>query len=247
MCYYKAMKISLIIPTYNEGKVIVQTLQQFQSVRGHDFEIIVTDNGSTDNTLELARGLADICVPLSHDVRTSIGACRNRGARVTTGDLLWFIDADIRVPRVNDARHYLVDQFKHNVELVAATFPLHIYAEERTPADTLGYALVNSLTFIQNRILKTGGAPGDCQIVRRSAFERVKGYNTAFYTSEDHDLFHRLSTLGAIGWWKNFSVEMSGRRIHQVGWPRILWIWGNRWWHDMVLRKPVTQEWEARR
>lgn len=241
------MNISLIIPTYNEEKIIARTLQQFQSVRGMDFEIIVADNGSSDRTCAVARSLADKVIVLPHDVRTSIGACRNRGAAAATGDVLWCIDADIRVPRVNDARHFISDQFTHSVELVAATFPLQIYSEERTRVDTWGYRLVNGLTYVQNRVLKTGGAPGDCQIIRRSAFERTGGYNPELHTSEDHELFHRLSKLGQLGWFKNFHVEMSGRRIHAEGWPKILYTWGTHWVHDMGLHKPINKEWETRR
>ncbi len=241
------MKISLIIPTYNESKGIVNTLQQFQKVRGTKFEIIVSDNGSSDDTIEQARSLCDKVVPLPHDIRTTIGECRNRGAKAATGDIIWFVDADVRFDDVSNLRHAILDRFSSDSKLVGLTVPLMIYKEDVKFWDKFWFTVTNVITFVQNQILHTGGAPGDCQILKRREFERVGGFNKEMATSEDHDLFHRMIKQGKIKMLWNFTAEMSGRRVHRDGWPKILKLWMKNWINCFVLKKIDRGQWEEKR
>ncbi|MGA9309571.1 MAG: TIGR04283 family arsenosugar biosynthesis glycosyltransferase [Pseudonocardiaceae bacterium] len=84
--------VSIVVPALNEASRIEQCLQR---LRG-DFpgcELVVVDGGSTDGTLDLAGRYA-------RTVRSAAGRATqmNAGAAVTTGDILWFIHADCRVP-----------------------------------------------------------------------------------------------------------------------------------------------------
>src|SRR5260370_24932306 len=88
------MTFSIIVPTFNEERIIANTLGV---IRHHlsniDYELIVTDDGSTDRTCEIAERYADRVVRLTGKKGT-IGANRNRGARVAHGEYLVFVDAD---------------------------------------------------------------------------------------------------------------------------------------------------------
>ncbi len=90
-----ALKISIIIPTLNEGGVIGHLLQQLQPARQAGHEVIVVDGGSSDGTVERARPLADrvLCT------RPGRGEQLNRGALASSGGWLWFLHADSRLPR----------------------------------------------------------------------------------------------------------------------------------------------------
>ena len=91
------MKLSIIIPAFNEQKLLPATLESVFaaakaiSARHWDHEVIVCDNNSTDRTAEIAgaRGARVVFEPVNQ-----IGRARNRGASVATGDWLVFIDAD---------------------------------------------------------------------------------------------------------------------------------------------------------
>ena len=91
------MKISVIIPAFNEERLIGETLRQVKAAaaafarRGWATEIIVCDNNSTDRTAELARaaGATVVFEPVNQ-----IARARNSGAAAATGDWLVFIDAD---------------------------------------------------------------------------------------------------------------------------------------------------------
>ena len=91
------MKISLVIPAFNEERLLGATLERINAARvvfgaaAWDSELIVCDNNSTDRTAEIARDGGALVV---HEPVNQIDRARNRGAAAATGDWLLFIDAD---------------------------------------------------------------------------------------------------------------------------------------------------------
>ncbi len=94
---HATLKISIIIPAFNEEKLIAQTLRNLQAATqsftklGWQTEIIVCDNNSTDRTAELARESGAIVV---FEPVNQISRARNCGAASASGDWLIFVDAD---------------------------------------------------------------------------------------------------------------------------------------------------------
>ncbi|QDU82523.1 Putative glycosyltransferase EpsH [Polystyrenella longa] len=89
------MKISVVITAYNEGEELVRTLNSIQTNTSRLHEIIVIDDGSTDdscNEIE-ARG----AVRIYHSKRVGVGASRDEGARIATGDVISFLDGHQRL------------------------------------------------------------------------------------------------------------------------------------------------------
>lgn len=87
------MRLSLIIPAYNEAKRLPAFLA---SIRGHKEigEVIIVDDGSTDNTTDVARGFK----VLRHDKNRGKGAAVRTGVMAATGDIIVFMDADGATP-----------------------------------------------------------------------------------------------------------------------------------------------------
>lgn len=241
------MDISFIIPTYNEAKGIVDTVQQFKALRHPRHELIVSDNGSTDTTGLLTRPLVDKLITLPSDMRTTIGECRNRGARAALGDIFWFLDADVRIINLEATADEVVHYFQTHPQTVAVVLKFGIYQSEATRSDRFWFVWVNTANFAQNRVLKTGASSGDCMIVRRSVFERIHGFNPTLVTSEDHDLYHRLAKQGDIAMLWHRRTEMSPRRFRQDGWGKVFWQWERNWIRQFVFRKSDTGVWEPRR
>ncbi len=241
------MKVSFIIPVWNEEKAIVATLAQFKALKHLEYEVIVSDNGSTDQTVELARQHGARVALRPTDVRTSIGECRNRGAKIATGELLWCIDADVRIKDIEASVDDVIHTFDCKSSMVGAPMRLVIYPEEATFADRFWFIVFNFTVLVQNRILKTGASPGDCMIIRRKDFERLKGFNPNLKTAEDFELFGRLAKIGEVGYFWHRTAEMSPRRIHRDGWLKVLSQWFKNWWNQLVLHKAQDTDWEARR
>ncbi|MBK6933103.1 MAG: glycosyltransferase [Saprospirales bacterium] len=172
--------ISIVIPTKNEGKYIGPTLEQFRDyLHLFDLEIIISDANSTDNTVETVRhyqaewGQRVKLVQAKGKQNIAIG--RNLGAAAASGDILFHMDADVHIPNKGQFFSKIQTVFL-KPEVAAATTPIWVYPEESRIPDKLYHIAMN----IVIRLSFTAGvylAKGECQLVRRSVFERIGGYN----------------------------------------------------------------------
>src|SRR5215468_213968 len=145
------MTFSIIVPTFNEERFIANTLE---AIRHHlsniDYELIVTDDGSTDRTCDIAERYADRVVRLMGPKGT-IGANRNRGARVAHGEYLVFVDADIFIPRANDCFAAIAADFKDNPRLVGLTVKITFAPGEERLIDAIMHGVLSRLFWFMNR------------------------------------------------------------------------------------------------
>ncbi|WP_028981234.1 glycosyltransferase family 2 protein [Sporocytophaga myxococcoides] len=89
------MLISVIIPAYNRGDIIIRTLNSILNQNFKDFEVIVVDDGSTDNTEGKVKTLNDSrIVYIKKKVNEERGAARNTGILAASGDYITFVDSD---------------------------------------------------------------------------------------------------------------------------------------------------------
>lgn len=95
------MKISIVIPAYNEESRLPQTLQSilnFTSNRQEEFEILVVDDGSKDKTSQVAREFNEKIVVLTLESNQGKGAAVRKGVLQASGDFIFFSDADLSTP-----------------------------------------------------------------------------------------------------------------------------------------------------
>lgn len=96
------MKISVIIPAYNAAKWVEQCLRNMQRQTYRNLEVLVVDDGSKDDTFELATAMAaesdGVVVRVIRQENSGSAAARNRGFDESTGDYVHFMDVDDLLP-----------------------------------------------------------------------------------------------------------------------------------------------------
>src|SRR5262245_40790719 len=88
-------KVSVVIPVYNGEATLKECLGHLFESRFRDFETIIVDDGSTDQSGAIAAAYPVRVIPTSG--RVGPAAARNLGARMATGEVLFFIDSDVMV------------------------------------------------------------------------------------------------------------------------------------------------------
>tara|TARA_B100000242_G_scaffold249141_1_gene190381 strand:+ start:519 stop:1229 length:711 start_codon:yes stop_codon:yes gene_type:complete len=115
------MKISIIVPVFNEEKTIIQILKNIKKIESKvqgDFEIIVINDGSTDNTINLLNENKNIYEKLINiNKNQGKGNAINEGFRNSTGDIIIIQDADLEY-NPEDFEKLLIPFFKYNADVV---------------------------------------------------------------------------------------------------------------------------------
>ena len=88
------MNISVVIPLYNKENAIVKTLQSVFDQTISDFEVVVVDDGSTDNSLEVVRAIRDARIRVIHKENGGVSSARNVGIKAAKGQYVALLDGD---------------------------------------------------------------------------------------------------------------------------------------------------------
>jgi glycosyltransferase involved in cell wall biosynthesis len=183
--------VSVIIPAYNAGKFLEETVRSVLSQSYADLEIIICDDGSTDNTAAVAASVHDARVKYIHQQNAGVSAARNNGAAHATGKFLAFLDADDLFYPGNLSRK--VEALVKNPEAGMAFADCDVIdGSSRKTGEVLTGKPENIL---ENLLLWNGTVvPGPSSVlVTREAFEKVNGFDTQFSTAADQDFFFRVA------------------------------------------------------
>jgi rSAM/selenodomain-associated transferase 2 len=180
-----SVNVSIIIPTLNEAVSIRKTLAAIKGLiemNSHLAEIIVVDGGSHDETISIVE--EDKILVLK--APRGRGAQMHAGAKISKGDILWFLHADTVPPE--DALEKIVDALIDK-GAVGGNFTIH-FEGQGIPA--------RFLTWLYPQLRKIGLCYGDSAIfVRRDVYEKIGGFQ-AFPIFEDLDLITRLKKEGKV-------------------------------------------------
>lgn len=193
------MKLSVIIPAYNEGGRIretIRTLRERLEQSAYAYEIIVVDDKSSDDTVQMVKreGLTPVC----QSENRGKGAAIKRGVQAADGDIILFTDADLP---------YDLDLIDQSVACIERGADLAIGSREGTGYDT--YGLVrrvssSAFSFITNLLLHLGIWDTQC------------GFK-AFSAAAAHTIFEQV-TIDGFGFDAEalFIAKKHGMRIEKV-------------------------------
>jgi glycosyltransferase involved in cell wall biosynthesis len=103
-------KVSVIIPTYNYGHFLRESIQSVLDQTFGDFEVIVVDDGSTDDTKQMVSSIADPRIKYIYQENRGVSAARNTGISACCGDYVALLDSDdIWVPQKLELQVRILD------------------------------------------------------------------------------------------------------------------------------------------
>jgi glycosyltransferase involved in cell wall biosynthesis len=216
------MKISVIIPTFNEERYIRPTLESLAQQSYRNFELIIKDGLSTDGTVDIAREFADRIIS-ARDV--SIGDARNQGARLAKGKVLAFLDADTSLDR--SALEYVAQDFSSQ----SIVLLLPKYGPREEDGSSLSKAkkevcrfLIGFENFWRMHVDRFCG--GMFLPVDAAKFREVGGFDKQIRCCEDIEISYRLRRLGNVRNDYRVKAYFSVRRFILSGYIKTLHDYG---------------------
>jgi glycosyltransferase involved in cell wall biosynthesis len=176
--------VSVIIPVYNGEAFLADALASIRQQNYRPLEIIVVDDGSTDNTATLARSFGDSVRYVSQP-NSGPPAARNRGLRTARGNVIGFLDADdlwcdnkleLQLSRfVGQPKAEIVVGYTQRMQLTCTEDGKHTFRKwaDRTLSMSLG-----------------------CALFRKSVFDKVGFFDETLRHCDDWDWFMRAKELG---------------------------------------------------
>jgi glycosyltransferase involved in cell wall biosynthesis len=218
--------VSAIIPVYNYGRYVAQAIESVLGQTCAASEIIVVDDGSTDNTPEVLKRYEGR-IRIIHKENGGVSSALNRGAEAATGDLLAFLDADdVWLPRKlqRQVERFLADP---DLGLVHCA-----YEEIDCSGKVLRYCREGLEGWVAPRLLLFQGPAilggGSGYVVPRSLFWSVGGFDPRIAVSQDWDLGYRVAARKRVGFVPEVLLQY---RLHGTNGHRNV----RRMEHDMLL------------
>lgn len=178
--------VSIIVPVYNMGRSIKASVETLLKQDYHNIEIILVDDGSTDNSLEQCQALskADNRVTVIHTVNRGSGPARNEGIALASGVYVYFPDADDKLEP--SAISTLVSTFKSNPDSDLIVFGFKNVTEDGSVISEKKYnEAVKSGTELRNDYSKSLGWTSEWGIQgapwnKFFKLSLIKGYKVSF-------------------------------------------------------------------
>lgn len=243
------MKLSIVIPAYNEEKYIARCLQsvigQIETLGGkRDIEIVVVNNASVDRTAEIVAEFAG--VSLVYESERGLVRARQAGFAASTGDLIANVDADSKLPEGWIEKVFV--EFEKNEKLVALSGPFIYNHSSRWSAFfvALWYRVGQVTHFVNQYVLKRGAMlQGGNFILRRSALEKIGGYDTSIdFWGEDTDIAKRISKVGRVKFTFKLPMITSPRRFRKDGFLVAAWKYFINYVWVLIFSRPFIKKYE---
>lgn len=214
---YRPDSVSVVIPAFNEHVEIGRCLESLGRQTYQEFEVIVVDNGSTDDTALIAESFG---VRVVTEPRRGIAPARQAGFEAAQGAIIASTDADTVVPP--DWVERIVEAFREDPETIAVFGPFR-YRSDSAPRPFVNRIIpyCSSGLAVGQRVTWRLGVPhfpGSNFAVRREAFFQVGGFRSPtsgrlYSYWEDIQLGLKLNRIGEVRYLPDLVVTASARKL----------------------------------
>ena len=187
-------KVSVIIPTHNSSCTIGETLQSVFSQTYSDFEILLINDGSTDNLMEVLKGFQDSRLQILNYENGGLSVARNRGIDRASGKYLIFLDADdLWSPDKLESHVNALDNAQKNNPKASVVYSWSYFLDDETNSSYIDNPLHcegNVLPkIVETNFIISGSNP----MITREAIDSVGYFDSDFQGASDWNYWIRLA------------------------------------------------------
>ena len=202
------MKFSVVIPAYNAEKFICRSVESVLNQTFEDFEVIVINDGSSDNTLKALEDICDVRLGVINKENEGVSVARNTGINNASGEYICFLDAD---------DEYLANHLDHLNKMILNNQSCGFYSTRfcmskiddpndidmpRTSGKIIYYENFVKETLVTSEKIWTG-----CICVRRELFEKYGMFEPNVKLGEDVDMWKRIYVHTGVVFSDNVTVK----------------------------------------
>lgn len=189
--------ISIVIPLYNKEKSIASTLQTVLNQTFSDYEIVIVNDGSTDNSVAEVEKVQDSRVRLIHQQNAGVSVARNRGVEEAKGELIAFLDADDEWKPEYLATQYQLSLKYPECSVFACNYEFRDVEGKVTPTiiHKLSFAEEDGILINYFEVASCSHPPlwTSAVVVRKSALQAIGGFPVGIKSGEDLLTWARLA------------------------------------------------------
>lgn len=225
------MKLSIIIPTYNEEEYLPLLLKSIRAQDFRDFEVIIADAGSQDRTREIA--LEDGCRMVEGGL-PAVG--RNRGAEAAKGEYLLFLDSDVCL--TDGYLGSALEEFQESGLGIAIT---QILPLSDSRLDKMAHDFAN---FFMRRVesFKPHGAGCYGILTLKELHQKAEGFDEDLDFGEDTDYIERIAEMASFKVLRQPRLLVSTRRVEEEGMKRVAYKYAKSTLYQFTGRKITAEE-----
>jgi len=181
-------KVSVIVPTYNRAQYLSRALQSVFCQTFKDFEIIVIDDGSVDNTQEILGPFKDK-IKYIYQMNSGVSAARNRGIKESLGQYMAFLDSD---------DEWIAEKLSIQVPILDKDGTIGIVYSKATMVneknERCGIKPSHDIGKDFRELVELGGdLPTSTVMTRRECFDKAGLFDESFSILEDFDMWIRIA------------------------------------------------------
>lgn len=204
---------SVIIPTLNEEKYLPKLLNDLLKQTEKDFEVIIADGNSEDNTKKVFKDFKDkLNIKFYQTKLKNVAAQRNNGANKSFGSYLVFLDADTQINSSFFKKIKRIILKRKGLAFIPYFLPDKEYKQYKSLFD-----LSNIIVEFSQNLPKRFSLGGN-MIIERTFFNIIGGFNEELFMAEDHELIQRISQWGVeVKFIREAKTYFSLRRMKREG------------------------------
>jgi len=202
--------VSVIIPTYNKSQYLREAIKSVLNQTYKNIEVIVVDDGSTDNTKEIVESFNDSRIIYIFQENKGPAIARNTGIKKAQGEYIAFLDSDDL---------WLKEKLEKQVDFMEKNSEIGLLGTGCYEVTDKGKIIGKKIFPIKNKILqkdliKYNSFIQSSVMIRKEVFDKVGLYDKSFRESEDYELWLRIAGNYKV---RNLAEALTIKRYYREG------------------------------